>query len=211
VRHDPPQLSRDPAYISVKQRYFRNNGRFATIESVNVNSNRRDEPIMTINTLKDLYIDQLQDIYSANKQSLQVAKDLREAATSSELTEALEASVVGISQGMEQVKGLIQNHDADPNGEFCKGMEGIVKEAKAHAINADIADKDVLDASIITQYQRMAHYGLAGYGTAAAFAERLGLDDDAAVLRKCLDETQGGDSRMTGIAVGKVNKEAVAA
>ncbi len=166
---------------------------------------------MTIRTLTDLYIDQLQDIYSANKQSLQVTKDLREAATSRELTDALETGVVGISKGMEQVKSLIEGHDANPNGEFCKGMEGLVKEAKAHAINADIEDKDVLDASIITQYQRMAHYAMAGYGTATAFAERLGLDKDADVLREALEETRGGDARMTGLAVGKINKEAMAA
>ncbi len=166
---------------------------------------------MTITTLTDLYIDQLQDIYSANKQSLDVTKQLRDVATSTELRTALEEGVKGISQGMEKVKGLIEGHDADPNGEFCKGMEGLVKEAKAHAINADISDADVRDASIITQYQRMAHYAMAGYGTATAFAERLGLERDAATLRKCLEDTRGGDIRMTGIAVGEVNKEAMAA
>lgn len=166
---------------------------------------------MTIRTLTDLYLDQLQDIYSANKQSLDAAKQLHSVATTPELRTALEDGVKGISAGMEQVKGLIEGHDADPNGEFCKGMEGLVKEARAHAVNADIADKDVLDASVITQYQRMAHYAMAGYGTATAFAERLGMKKDAAVLRKCLEETRSGDIRMTGIAVGEVNKEAMAA
>ncbi len=165
---------------------------------------------MTISTLKDLYIDQLQDLYSADKQSLDATKKLHEKATSPELKSALEDGVKGISQGMEQVKGLIQGHDANPNGEHCKGMEGLVAEAKAHAINADIADKDVLDASIITQYQRMTHYGLAGYGTALAFAKRLGLKNDADTLQTCLDNTYGGDRRMTEIATGDVNKEAMA-
>jgi ferritin-like metal-binding protein YciE len=90
-------------------------------------------------------------------------------------------------------------------------MEGLVKEAHAHAINADIADKDTLDASIIAQYQRMTHYGLAGYGTAAAFAKRLGLDQDASVLETCLDNTYGGDRTMTSIATGEVNREAATA
>jgi len=166
---------------------------------------------MTITTLKDLYIDQLQDIYSADKQSLDVTKKLHEKATSKELCSALEAGVKGISQGMEQVKGLIQSHDANPNGEHCKGMEGLVNEAKAHAVNADIADKDVLDASIIAQYQRMTHYGIAGYGTALAFAKRLGLKKDAETLQKCLDNTYGGDRHMTDIATGEVNKEAMQA
>ncbi|MBD2843436.1 ferritin-like domain-containing protein [Erythrobacter rubeus] len=166
---------------------------------------------MTITTLKDLYIDQLQDIYSANKQSLEATKQLHAKATSDELRSALEDGVKGISEGMVQVRNLIESHDANPNGEFCKGMEGLVKEAKAHAINADIDDKDVLDASIITQYQRMTHYGLAGYGTAVAFANRLGLTGDAETLQNCLDNTYDGDRRMTDIATGKVNKEALAA
>lgn len=163
---------------------------------------------MSISTLKDLYIDQLQDIYSANKQSLDATKKLHGAASDGELKTALEAGVKGISQGMEQVKGLIQGHNADPTGEHCKGMEGLVKEAYAHAIEADIADADVRDASIITQYQRMAHYGMAGYGTANAFAERLGLEKDANVLRECLEDTKSGDLRMTGIAVSDVNRQA---
>jgi len=166
---------------------------------------------MSISTLKDLYIDQLQDLYSADKQSLDVTKKLHDKASSSELKTALENGVKGISQGMEQVKGLIQGHDANPNGEHCKGMEGLVSEAKAHAINADIADKDVLDASIIAQYQRMTHYGIAGYGTALAFAKRLGLKDDEKTLQTCLDNTYGGDRHMTEIATGEVNKEAMSA
>ena len=166
---------------------------------------------MTISTLKDLYIDQLQDLYSADKQSLEVTKKLHEKATSPDLRDALEEGVSGISEGMQTLKAIIESHDQDPTGEFCKGMEGLVKEAKAHAINADIDDKDVLDASLITQYQRMTHYGLAGYGTAVAFAKRLGLEDDAAKLQTCLDNTYGGDRTMTAIATGEVNKQAMAA
>ncbi|GMN02233.1 ferritin-like domain-containing protein [Erythrobacter sp. MTPC3] len=165
---------------------------------------------MTISTLKDLYIDQLQDLYSADKQSLEATKMLHEKATSEDLRRALKNGVEGISQGMVKVKNLIEGHDAEPTGEFCKGMEGLVKEAKAHAINADIDDKDVLDASIITQYQRMTHYGIAGYGTAVAFAKRLGLENDASELQTCLDNTYGGDREMADIATGKVNKEAMA-
>ncbi|MDY7097296.1 MAG: DUF892 family protein [Pseudomonadota bacterium] len=166
---------------------------------------------MSIDNLTELYIDQLQDLYSANRQSLEATKALRGAATSGDLKTALDAGVTGIEDGMTSVKTLIENHKADPTGEFCKGMEGLVKEAKAHAINADISDLDTRDASIIAQYQRMAHYAMAGYGTAAAFAERLGLEEDAAVLRKNLEDTKGGDARMTGIAIGTVNEEAMAA
>jgi ferritin-like metal-binding protein YciE len=167
--------------------------------------------IMTISTLRDLYIDQLQDLYSANRQSVKVTRELKEAAHSDELRKALDAGVSGIEQGMELIKGLIENHDANPRGEHCKGMEGLVAEARAHGIEADIEDEDVRDASIIAQYQRMTHYGISGYGTASAFASRLGLDDDASVLAQCLEDTRGGDKHMSLIASGEVNPAAAEA
>ncbi|WP_421860260.1 DUF892 family protein [Oceanicaulis sp.] len=161
-----------------------------------------------MDTLKDLYIDQLQDLYSADKQALSVSKDLAKAAKNDELKSALERNVVGISKGMEQIKGLIQDHGADPKGEHCKGMEGLVTEARAHALDADISDDDVRDASIIAQTQRMTHYALAGYGVVRAFAQRQGLKADMDVLQECLDETYGGDRELTRIAETEVNAAA---
>jgi ferritin-like metal-binding protein YciE len=165
---------------------------------------------MAIATLRELYIDQLQDLYSANRQSLEATRKMREKASEQDLQSALDDGVKGIEDGMKQVKDLIERHDAEPTGEFCKGMEGLVKEAKAHALDANIEDKDVRDASIITQYQRMVHYGIAGYGTAAAFAKRLGLTDDAATIARCLEETYDGDRRMNKIAEREVNPAAAA-
>lgn len=166
---------------------------------------------MTISTLKDLYIDQLQDLYSANRQALKATRELAETANSEQLTRALEAGAEGIEGGMDQLKSLIEKHDANPRGEHCRGMEGLVAEARAHGVEADFADADVRDASIIAQYQRMTHYGISGYGTAAAFARRLGLEEDARVLAQCLEDTRGGDKKMTAIASGEVNPAAAEA
>jgi ferritin-like metal-binding protein YciE len=163
---------------------------------------------MSIQTLEDLYIDQLQDIYSANRQSLKITEKLGQKATNGKLQDALKRGVGGIEDGLSTVEGLIRKHKADPRGEFCQGMEGLVKEAKAHAIDAEIEDKDVRDASIISQYQRMTHYALAGYGTVLAFARRLGLKDDAEQLQTCLDNTYSGDREMSQLAEGEVNREA---
>ncbi|MEO0461771.1 MAG: ferritin-like domain-containing protein [Pseudomonadota bacterium] len=165
---------------------------------------------MTLSTLKDLYIDQLQDLYSADKQSLEATRKLHNAATDGDLKKALSNGVDGIQEGIDTLDGIIKGHDADPDGEFCKGMEGLVKEARAHALDTDFSDDDVRDAMIITQYQRMTHYGLAGYGCLVAFAKRLGLNDDATKLQKCLDNTYGGDREMTRIATGEINKAAAA-
>jgi ferritin-like metal-binding protein YciE len=163
---------------------------------------------MALHSLKDVYQDQLQDLYSACKQSLEATTALGRAASDKELSEALIAGANGISTGMDKLKSLCATHDIDPEGEHCKGMEGLVKEGHAHVLDAEFGDDATRDAMIITQYQRMVHYALAGYGCLVAFANRLDLDSDAAILEKQLDETYDGDRRMTSIATGGVNKKA---
>ncbi|RED18508.1 DUF892 family protein [Pontivivens insulae] len=165
---------------------------------------------MALNTLKDIYIDQMQDIYSACKQSKSATLKLVEQATDEDLRHALKAGVVGIDKGMETLEGIIKAHGADPEGEFCKGMEGLVKEVEAHVIDATFGDDAAKDAMIITQYQRMAHYAIAGYGCCKAFAKRLSLDEDAHKLDKCLEASYEGDETMTEIATGTrgINAEA---
>ncbi|WP_299288738.1 DUF892 family protein [uncultured Tateyamaria sp.] len=165
---------------------------------------------MAINNLHDVYHDQLQDLHSACSQALEATAALSRAAKNKELSEALIAGSNGISDGMDQIKSICARHDIDPDGEHCKGMEGLVKEAHAHGIDADFGDDDARDAMIITQYQRMVHYALAGYGCLLAFANRLDLDEDGAILQKLLDDTYDGDRRMTEIATGGVNQAAAA-
>ncbi|MGR3491876.1 MAG: YciE/YciF ferroxidase family protein, partial [Shimia sp.] len=87
---------------------------------------------MSIDNLKDVYHDQLQDLYSACKQSLDVVGELAEAATHEELEKALKDGATGIADGMEEIQKLCNDHGINPDGEFCKGMEGLVKEARAH-------------------------------------------------------------------------------
>ena len=164
---------------------------------------------MAMNDLKDLYIDQMQDIYSANRQSAKVTAELAKAAKDDELVKALEAGVAGIHDGMQMLEKAIEDHGADPTGEHCKGMEGLVKEAKAHALEAEFGDDDVRDAMIITQYQRMVHYAIAGYGCLVTFADKLGLADEAKQLQEALDASYSGDRHMTDIAKGGVNAAAV--
>ncbi|MBM3603752.1 MAG: ferritin-like domain-containing protein [Alphaproteobacteria bacterium] len=163
---------------------------------------------MTINSLKDLYLDQLKDLYSACKQSMSVVTEMGRVATSRELSEALIAGNQGISRGMETLAQLCNQHGVDPTGEHCKGMEGLVTEARKHAIEAQFGDDDTRDAAIITQYQRLTHYAIAGYGCVRSFANRLGMNDDGAALQECLDSTRDGDLHMKRIAEGGVNQAA---
>lgn len=161
-----------------------------------------------MNSLKDLYLDQLQDLYSACGQSRDVTVELEGAATNADLKEGLHKGHNGISAGRDVMAGILRRHGQEPGEEKCKGMEGLVSEARAHAIDAPIDDPDVRDASIITQYQRMAHYAIAGYGCVKAFAERLSFDEDAALLDKHLSNTYDGDEKMTDIAKGGINAAA---
>jgi len=163
---------------------------------------------MTMNTLKDLYIDQLQDLWSANTQALDATVKLGRAATDENLSKALIAGVNGLQDGIQKIEEVCNRHGVNPSNEHCLGMQGIVDEAKAHALDAEISDDNVRDAVIITQYQRMVHYGIAGYGCLVAFANRLGEDGDAAILQDCLDHTYSGDRTMTDIATGGINKAA---
>jgi len=166
---------------------------------------------MSLSTLKDVYIDQLKDLYSANNQAIKLTEDLIEAASDSGLKTALEDSNEGTREGMKVLETILSEHDSSTKGEFCKGMEGLVKEAHAHALGADFSDSAVRDAVIISQYQRLAHYAIAGYGCLTAYARRLKLDKDFQRIQVCLDNTYGGDRRFTGLATQGINKDAKAA
>jgi len=163
---------------------------------------------MSMNDLKDIYIDQLQDLYSADRQASKVTAELAKQASDDELVAALKAGVQGIEDGMQTLRALIEGHDADPTGEHCRGMEGLVKEARAHALEESFGSDAVRDAMIVTQYQRMTHYAIAGYGCLVAFAGRLGLDDEAKKLQDCLDASYDGDRHMTEIATSGLNAAA---
>lgn len=163
---------------------------------------------MALDDLKDLYIEQLQDLYSANSQAETATGKLAAAASDHRLGRALQDGVAGIRAGKEVVGALIERHGAPADGELCRGMQGLVREAEAHALQGDISDPAVRDAAIVVQYQRMVHYALAGYGSVTAFAKRLGLGEEAAQLAACLEETREGDTRMTALAEDGINTAA---
>ena len=165
---------------------------------------------MALASLKDVYLHQMQDLYSANEQALEATTALARAADDDTLIRALEDGVNGIARGLEKIAELAGEHGIDPTAEHCRGMEGLAEEARAHGIEAAYDAPAVRDAMIIAQYQRMVHYGIAGYGCLVAYANRLGLDGDAAVLQDCLDHTRSGDAHMTSIATTAVNAAAAA-
>ena len=161
-----------------------------------------------ISTLSDLYIDELKDLWSANDQMVRALKKIMPQATSPKLRQMLETSQQGIAGHTKLLKALIANQDEDVSKEHCKGMEGLAAEAIKHTIEEAPVKGPVLDAAIIAQYQRMTHYGITGFGTVAAFAKALKLDDDNEQLKSAVKDMYAADELMTELAEAAVNEDA---
>lgn len=166
---------------------------------------------MAINNLKDLYIKELKDLYDANEQANATVEKLIGAASCPDLKDALKSSIEGTNDGNRQIKSILDGHGEGVGNETCKGMKGLTKEAEEHVLKEEFGDDSVRDAMLISQYQRMAHYGITGYGTVEAFAKRLGELEDAKTLEECKEQTMEGDLHFTKLAQASINEDAKAA
>ncbi|OWK30983.1 ferritin-like domain-containing protein [Sphingomonas mucosissima] len=158
--------------------------------------------------LQEIYTDELKDLWSANDQMQKVLKKIAGKASDPALKEMLGKSLEGIAKHTDVVKELIAGQDEKVSKEHCKGMEGLVAEATKHVLEEGPKKGPLLDVLIIAQYQRMTHYGIAGFGTAAAYAEALSLKDDSKKLNQATKEIYGGDEYMTKLAETSVNLQA---
>jgi ferritin-like metal-binding protein YciE len=162
-----------------------------------------------IETLQELYVDELKDLWSANDQMAKALKKIVGQATNEKLKGMLQSSQDGIAKHTDVLKELIEGQDEKLKKEHCKGMEGLVAEALKHTVEEAPKKGPVLDAAIIAQYQRMTHYGITGFGTVAAFAKALKLDGDVAKLDAAVKDMHRGDDVMTELAESAVNVAAV--
>jgi ferritin-like metal-binding protein YciE len=150
--------------------------------------------------LEDIYASELKDLWSANEQMIKVVKIMSEKAHDPNLKQTLQKSVTGIQQHTETLKSLLTDSDVSAEKEHCKGMEGLVKEATKHITQEAPRNCDLLDVEIIAQYQRMSHYGLAGFGTAAAYAKALRRKDHVAKLGQIVSDIYKGDEYASTLA-----------
>ena len=155
---------------------------------------------MNAENLKDVYADELKDLWSANNQMAKVVKVMAEKATDKGLKTTLTNSIDEISQHAEALKALLLDADETAETEHCKGMEGLVKEATKHITKEAPESGQLLDIVIMSQYQRMSHYGLAGFGTAAAYAKALGLKKHSAQIEKIVADIHRGDQYASTLA-----------
>lgn len=163
---------------------------------------------MDLNTLKDLYLEQLRDLYSAESQVENAASAMIDAASDDTLKDAVRQHRDAAQERQDRIKAIAERHGTKATGHKCKGMEGLITEAKDFLSEHGDADDAVVDAGIITHIQRMLHYELAGFGTVNTYAKELG--DDADFYQKVLDQTYDADRALTDLAANTVNPKAEA-
>lgn len=162
---------------------------------------------MKLESLKKLYVHELKDLYSAERQLVEALPILAEAANDEELIKALNHHLDETRTHITRLETIFSDLDFSPTGHKCKGMEGLIAEAK-DILKSDI-DSDVTDAAIIASCQRCEHYEISAYGTARAFADKLGDYKSADLLQKTLDEEGKADKTLSTLAERSINFEAM--
>ncbi len=147
----------------------------------------------TPDNLKELYADELRDLWSANDQMHKALQRLAPEASDAKLKKMLETSLAGIRKHTDSIKPLIEKAGEEVEPEHCKGMEGLVREALKHGVEEAPKRGPLRDIAIITQYQRMSHYGITGFGSVASLAEALGEDEDVKTLKQIVSDIYKSD------------------
>lgn len=157
--------------------------------------------------LSELLEHQLQDLYSAEDQLIMALPKMAKNANNSKLQKAFEGHLEETKNHKMRLEEICEELGIKPKGEKCKAMEGLIKEAESFIKEAE--DKEVMDAGLIAEAQRVEHYEISGYGTAAQFAKQLGHTDIAKKLKKTLDEEYGANDKLTKLAESRLNEEAI--
>ncbi len=160
---------------------------------------------MKHNALKDLYIDELRDIYDAENRLVKALPKLAKAATSDELREGFETHLEQTRGHVERLEEIFNGLDEKPTGKKCNAMAGLVKEGE-ETMDEDF-EGEVMDAALIAAAQRVEHYEIAAYGCVAAWAELLGDNEAQALLEKTLQEEKETDQKLTELS-RQINVEA---
>ena len=161
---------------------------------------------MKLDSFDSLFVHELQDLYSAEKQLIEALPKMANGASSEELKGAFEKHLEQTEGHLERLDKIFKHLEQSPGRHKCKAMEGLIKEG-ADLLKED-AEEAILDAALIGAAQRVEHYEIAGYGTARTFAEMLGYTEAAELLQQTLDEEKDTDQSLTELAMTSVNVEA---
>jgi ferritin-like metal-binding protein YciE len=148
--------------------------------------------------LKELYVDELKDLYNAENQLLKALPKMAKAASSEELRQGFEEHLEQTRGHVERLEEIFKSLDENPKGKKCMGMEGLVKEGSE--VMGEDFEGAVMDAALIGAAQRVEHYEIAAYGTVAEFAKILGEDEHVSLLEETLQEEKDTDEKLTSLA-----------
>ncbi len=160
---------------------------------------------MTKDSLRELYIDELKDLYNAEKQLTKALPKMAKASSSDELRSGFEEHLEQTKGHVERLEEIFSSLNTKPTGKKCMGMEGLIKEGQ-EIMDEDFSD-DVMDAALISAAQRVEHYEIAAYGTVHAYAELLGESEHSSLLQQTLEEEKETDQKLTQLSE-EINVEA---
>jgi ferritin-like metal-binding protein YciE len=161
---------------------------------------------MELDTLKDLYINEIKDLYSAEKQLVKALPKLAKAAKDPQLQQAFRTHLKETAEHAARLEQICKDLGVSPRGKKCVGMEGLIEEGSE--LIKEEPDADVLDAGLISKAQHVEHYEIAGYGTVRTYARQLGYENHAELLQQTLDEEGRTDHLLTELAESGINVEA---
>ncbi len=161
---------------------------------------------MQLKSMEDLFLHELRDLHSAEKQLTQALPKMAKKTEHPELRKAFETHLKQTEEHISRLETILEGMDKSPRGEKCKGMAGLIEEA--NGAMEDAKDPAVLDAALIGAAQRVEHYEMAGYGTARTYASMMGNKKAAQLLEKTLEEEKATDANLTKLAEGMVNWDA---
>jgi ferritin-like metal-binding protein YciE len=180
-------------------------GQFDLLYEPQNNKLSRKGEIMPNDELKELYIDELRDLYNAENQLVKALPKMAKAASSDELRQEFEEHLEQTQGHIQRLEKIFQALGESPKGKKCKGMEGLIEEG-SEAMEEDY-EGNVKDAALIGAAQRVEHYEIAGYGTVRSMAETLGEANHISLLEKTLEEEKEADEKLTELAQG-INTQA---
>jgi len=161
---------------------------------------------MKLESLKDLYLEQLKDLYSAETQLVEALPKMAERATSPDLKKGFQDHLRQTEEQVRRLEQIFRDLGDTPRGHTCEGMKGLIKEGE-QMIKMKGDDK-VIDAGLIAAAQRVEHYEIAGYGTVRTYAEMLGHSQHVKLLEKTLQEEEMTDEKLSQLAESHINQEA---
>jgi ferritin-like metal-binding protein YciE len=159
-----------------------------------------------IETMNDLVVHQLQDIYYAEKQLVKALPKMADKATDKELKQGFLTHLEETKTHVQRLEEVFRMFGTEVKAVDCPAIDGIIEEADEVA--GEVADKTVLDAALINAAQAAEHYEIVRYGSLIAWARQLGRTDCASVLQKTLEEERSTDKKLTSLAEGKINLRA---